>query len=614
MRLDKINIMKIKYLFIFLIILFLGFSFQVAQAEDTGTKDLSVVELIVNPPNPAVNQLCSITIKVKNSGTLPMITGDGFNSYNYNFPDFERSRSVYPAVNNENRIESGATVNYYYEGKFLSAGNKNAFFTIDYGNGLSESSETNNTLNQIIKVMNQRDLDLAVASIVFDDDKPIVGEKINISVNVVNMSDVSLLASSSLELENNYSVDPYILKDVIYELIDFDLISFTHDNYPTFLKPLNKNGRINYNFFGSFNSVGTKKISFKVNKNFILPETHILNNLFSTSVVVYNDNSDRDSFYFSEPIIESISSTSALLLWNTDKPTIGRVDYRYDYFIDYTDYMTDNATTSHRFLIINLAPNTKYNYKISSTYNTITKESKILSLVTPLNDIIQNKTENNTVVDLIKNEQSQNIKTQNNTNSNSTSTQSVIVILIVNKEMYSKLKGKIILKVESKGEAYYVNPKKQIISFLSKPQDTLSIMRSEGVGISNIDLEKIPLGLINSGGVDTDKDGLPDNLETAIGTDINKVDSDGDGYSDKNEIENNFSPLAKNKKLPINFSFSKAQSGKILIQTQGRGEAWYVNPADNKRYFLGKEIEAFNLIKKLGVGISNKDFIRLTGK
>lgn len=606
--------MKSKYFFLLIIIFIFVISFQIVRADDIndkGTKDLSVVEMIVNPPNPTVNQLCSITIKVKNSGTLPMITGDGFNSYNYNFPDFERRQAIYPAVNSENRVEPGMTVNYYYEGRFLSAGDKNVFFTIDYNNVLSESNKENNTLNQVIKVIIPQDLDLAVDTLTIDDDKPIVGENVKITASVINLSNVSLVSSSSLELENDYSADPFILKDIIYELSDFNLAQLTHDDYPTFLRPLNKDGHINFYFFGSFKSVGAKQLSFTVNKNFILPEKNKLNNSTSTAIIIYNDNSNRDDFNYSEPTVKSISSTTVLVSWDTNKPTIGRIDYRYDYYIDYTDYITDSATTSHKFEIINLLPNTKYNYKIASTYNTVTKENANYSFITAPNDNIQIKQEKINIVDLPKNESSQTTKMNN---ISSTSTQLTNVIAVANKEMFNRLKGKIIIKVESKGEAYYVNPKKQIIHYLNKPQDALNIMRSEGVGISNNDLEKIPVALWSISGTDSDNDGLPDNLEVAIGTDKNKIDSDGDGFSDKAEIENNFSPLAKGKKLPINLNFSKNQAGKILIQTQGRGEAWYVNSTNNKRYYLGQETDAFNLIKKLGAGISNKDFNRLTGK
>lgn len=43
--------------------------------------------------------------------------------------------------------------------------------------------------------------------------------------------------------------------------------------------------------------------------------------------------------------------------------------------------------------------------------------------------------------------------------------------------------------------------------------------------------------------IDTDSDGLHDNLEIALGTDINNSDTDGDGFSDSVEVTNGYNPL-----------------------------------------------------------------------
>ncbi|MDP3837029.1 MAG: hypothetical protein Q8Q67_02930 [bacterium] len=49
-------------------------------------------------------------------------------------------------------------------------------------------------------------------------------------------------------------------------------------------------------------------------------------------------------------------------------------------------------------------------------------------------------------------------------------------------------------------------------------------------------------------------------------------------------------------------------SGRILLQVQANGEAWYVNPLDAKRYFLGRPQDAFNLMRQLGLGISESNY------
>lgn len=47
--------------------------------------------------------------------------------------------------------------------------------------------------------------------------------------------------------------------------------------------------------------------------------------------------------------------------------------------------------------------------------------------------------------------------------------------------------------------------------------------------------------------VDTDKDGLPDQVEAIYGTDPTKADTDGDGFSDYDEIKNSYNPLGSGK-------------------------------------------------------------------
>jgi len=55
-------------------------------------------------------------------------------------------------------------------------------------------------------------------------------------------------------------------------------------------------------------------------------------------------------------------------------------------------------------------------------------------------------------------------------------------------------------------------------------------------------------------------------------------------------------------------SFASKQKGKIFLQTESRGDAWYINPVDGKRYFLGRAAYAFNIMRELGLGISNSNF------
>ena len=179
-----------------------------------------------------------------------------------------------------------------------------------------------------------------------------------------------------------------------------------------------------------------------------------------------------------------------------------------------------------------------------------------------------------------------------------------------NSALLKKLKGQIILKVEDAGQAYYINPRTLTMHYLGRPDDAFKVMVSQGVGIKNADLAKIPVALQYLSGPDTDQDGLPDDFEAAIGTDKTKKDTDGDGHDDKSELANNYDPLGPGK-IAIDTKFANSHKGQIFIEVEHKGESWYVNPSDGRRYFLGRPADAFNIMRRLGLGIANKDFASL---
>ncbi len=122
--------------------------------------------------------------------------------------------------------------------------------------------------------------------------------------------------------------------------------------------------------------------------------------------------------------------------------------------------------------------------------------------------------------------------------------------------LQERLSGRILLQVEEKGKAWYLDPATQSRAYLGRPADAFRVMRELGLGITNNDLSKI-----------------------ATSSDT----------------------------VATNTVFSKKLSGKILLQVQAHGEAWYINPVDLKRYFLGRPSDAFSIMRGLGLGISNKD-------
>lgn len=125
-----------------------------------------------------------------------------------------------------------------------------------------------------------------------------------------------------------------------------------------------------------------------------------------------------------------------------------------------------------------------------------------------------------------------------------------------------------------------------------------SFLINYSTGVTSANLAKIPLAAYNLGGEDTDADGLSNAIELALGTDVSKKDTDGDSFDDKTEVLGGYNPSGAGK-LPINPTFVALNKGLILIQIEQNKEAWYVNPKDGKRYFLGSPADVLKEIEKL---------------
>lgn len=123
-----------------------------------------------------------------------------------------------------------------------------------------------------------------------------------------------------------------------------------------------------------------------------------------------------------------------------------------------------------------------------------------------------------------------------------------------NSSLVSRVKGRILLQVEDKGQAWYVNPIDSKRYGLGKPEDAFNVMRQTALGISNV----------------------------------------------------NFSSLEKN---PANW---KHLAGRILLKTEDSGRAYYFDPVSLKLHYLGRPEDAFNIMRTLGLGITNSDLNQIS--
>jgi len=119
----------------------------------------------------------------------------------------------------------------------------------------------------------------------------------------------------------------------------------------------------------------------------------------------------------------------------------------------------------------------------------------------------------------------------------------------VDEALTKKLAGYILLQVESKGEAWYVNPLDGQRYFLAGPTNAFNLMRQFGLGVKH--------SVITAKTID---------------------------------------PKLK---------------GRILIDTEDSGKAYYVHPRTSQLYYLGRPADALAVMRQVGLGISNKDLRKI---
>jgi len=126
------------------------------------------------------------------------------------------------------------------------------------------------------------------------------------------------------------------------------------------------------------------------------------------------------------------------------------------------------------------------------------------------------------------------------------------------------LSGHILLQVEQHGEAWYVNPADAVRYYMEDGSVAYEMMRNFGLGITDANLAKIP--------------------STADTTEANSASSVCNSNSLANSVK-----------------------GKILLQVEQRGEAWYVDPDTCRRIYMANGDSAYTIMRFLSLGISDKD-------
>ena len=114
------------------------------------------------------------------------------------------------------------------------------------------------------------------------------------------------------------------------------------------------------------------------------------------------------------------------------------------------------------------------------------------------------------------------------------------------RSLANRLSGLILLQVQQYGEAWYVFPTDKKRYYLGTAQDAYSLMRRLSLGVKHSFIKKYSL-------------------------------------------------------------FPKSVLGKILLDIDDHGKAYYIYPKNKKAYYLGTPADAYTVMRMLGLGITDKD-------
>jgi hypothetical protein len=119
-------------------------------------------------------------------------------------------------------------------------------------------------------------------------------------------------------------------------------------------------------------------------------------------------------------------------------------------------------------------------------------------------------------------------------------------------DLMDRLTGRILIQVEDKGRAWYLDPVTRFRYYLASPSKAFAVMRERGLGAKHEFITE---------------------------------------YQDK--------------------IYPKSVRGRILIDVDDHGRAYYISPVEGKGYYLGTPEMAFRVMRGAGLGISNSDIRKI---
>jgi hypothetical protein len=144
---------------------------------------------------------------------------------------------------------------------------------------------------------------------------------------------------------------------------------------------------------------------------------------------------------------------------------------------------------------------------------------------------------------------------------------SAIALSVSATTISERLVGRILLQVEQNGEAWYVHPVSRQRHYLGRPADAFRIMREQGLGISNGDMTR---------------------------------------------LFGQFTPNTIAALAPRDGTLFTRLAGRIVLQVEQHGEAYYLDPIGRRGYYLGRPADAFRIMREQGLGITTPSLAQIT--
>jgi hypothetical protein len=113
--------------------------------------------------------------------------------------------------------------------------------------------------------------------------------------------------------------------------------------------------------------------------------------------------------------------------------------------------------------------------------------------------------------------------------------------------------------------------------------------------------------------IDLDRDGINDFKISFVDVYVNRAEITVEPITlekidDKEGVRENVIQREKARALNIDQILIDRLAGRILLQVEESGEAWYLEPQSKKKHYLGRPADAFSMMRDFGLGISEDDF------